>query len=96
MGLELVAEGAVGLEGVVAGQTGEGLVAGVVGEAVVRASGEVGFEAADAAEVPGGVEQLVKQVLLEGALGLKVGLEGGLELVGFLALVGSDDQVSGG
>jgi hypothetical protein len=69
--LELIAEGAVGLEdaelaeatevgaleaGVVAGEAVEGFFAGVVGEAVLRAAGEVGFQAADAAEVPGGVD----------------------------------------
>jgi len=109
--LELGAEGAVGLEGaelaeatevraletgVVAGEAVEGFFAGVAGEAVVRASGEVGFQAADAAEVPGRVDELAEQVLLEGALGLEVVLEGGLELVELLALVGSEDQVAGG
>jgi len=110
LGLELSAEGAVGLEGaelaeatevgaletgVVAGEAGEGPVAGVVGEAVVRASGEVGFEAADTAEVPGRVEELSEEVLLEGALGLEVVLEGGLEELEFLAFVGSDHQIAG-
>jgi hypothetical protein len=50
------------------------LVAGVVGEAVVRASGEVGFQAADTANVPGRVDELPEEVVLEGALGLEVGL----------------------
>jgi len=59
---------------VIAGEAGQGLVARVVGEAVVRASGEVGFQAADTAEVPGRVEELAEEVVLGGALGLKVGL----------------------
>jgi len=110
LGLELSAEGAVGLEGaelaeateigaleagVVAGEAVESLFAGVVGEAVVRASGEVGFQTPDAANIPGRVDELAEEVLLEGASGLEVVLEGGLEELEFLALVGADDQVPG-
>ena len=110
MRLELGAEGAIGLEGaelaeateigaleasVVAGETVEGFFAGVVGEAVLRAAGEVGFQASDAAEVPGGVDELTEQVVLEGALGLEIGLEGGSEEVELFELLGADYEVAG-
>jgi len=108
--LELGAEGAVGLEGaelaeateigaleagVVAGEAVEGFFAGVVGEAVLRAAGEVGFQASDTPEIPGGVDELAEQVELQGALGLEIGLEGGSEEVELFELFGADYEVAG-
>jgi len=108
LGLELGAEGAVGLEGaefaegavvgalgagVVAGKAGEGGGGEVVEEGVGTVGGQLGFQTADAAEGPGGVEKLVEQVVLEGALGLELGLEGVLEVLELVLLVFVEDDV---
>jgi len=105
-----IAEGAVGLEGAELaegaeeGALGAGVVAGqaeddgfgFVGGERIGAGGQAGFEAADAAEVPGGEDELVEQVLLEHALGLEVVLVGGEEVVEFLAFLRGDDDLAGG
>ena len=57
--------------------------------------GEFRFHAADAAEVPGGRDELVEQDLLERALRPDVGLKGGEEFVKFFAILGGDDDVFG-
>jgi hypothetical protein len=79
---------------VVAGEALEGGCGGFGGEGIA-VGGQVGFEAADAAKIPGGEDELVKQVLLEHALGLEVVLVGGEEVVEFLALLGGDDDLAG-
>jgi len=109
LGLEGVAEGAVGLEdaelaeaaeegalgaGVVAGQTLDGGFGVSVGEGIAIL-GQVGFEAADALEVPGGEDELVEEALLDHALGLEVGLVGGEEVFEFLEFVLGDDDLAG-
>ena len=58
--------------------------------------GEGGFQAADAAEVPGGVDELIEQVVLEGALGIEFSLVGGEEVVKLFLFAFADDQVAGG
>jgi len=79
LGLDRVAEEAIGLvgaeltEAAEEGTLGAGVVAGealdgefgVVGAEGIAVGGEGGFEAADALEVPGGEDEAVEQVLLE-------------------------------
>jgi hypothetical protein len=107
----LAEEGAVGLEGaellqaaeertlgagLVTGQTLEGGFEGVFEEGVGGFGGQFRFQAADAAEVPGGVDELIEQVVLEGALGIELGLVGGEEVVKLFLFAFADDQVAGG
>jgi len=108
-GGEGVAEGAVGLEsaelaeaaeegalgaGVVAGQALEGGF-GVWGGEGIAGLAKDGFEAADAAKIPSGEDELVEQVELDHALGLEVVLVGGEEVLEFLALIGGDYDLAG-
>ena len=61
---------------VVAGKTVELILEVVVGqEILIRGAGaELGFHAADAVKVPGGGYQLIEESLLDGTLGVDVGL----------------------
>ncbi len=61
----------------------------------VDAAAEAGFHAADAAEVPGGVDDLIEQGLLEDALGLELAAEVLEEFVELGLFVGLDDEVLG-
>lgn len=106
------AEGAIGLEGAelmegaVIGALGAGLVAteafdgggvGAVAEGIaIAGSGELGFETAEAVEVPSGVEELAESDGFDGALGSELGEERILKGVEFLAFIIADDEVAGG
>jgi hypothetical protein len=56
------------------------------------AGAELGFHNADAAEVPGGGDELVEEGLLEGTLGSDVGLESSEQFVEFLAIFRADEE----
>jgi hypothetical protein len=105
------AKGAVGLEstefldGAVVGTLGASLIAGEaieevgrlgVGEIVLGAEGDFGFDAAEALEIPGGVEDLAKGDGFEGTLGVEIGFEGVTESREFFLVIRADDEVFGG
>jgi len=83
---------------------GETVVGGEVAVVVVDIFGvvdqaqleEAGFHGADAGEAPGGHDDLVDQEGFQGAGGLKLFLEGGLELVELLAVLDGNDGALGG
>ena len=72
----------------------------VAGEAVefmlVRAGAQFGFHAADAAEVPGGRDQLIEQGLLDWALRFDLRQEIGKEFLELVLLAGRDHYFAGG
>jgi len=85
------------LEGTVEGSLDAGVVAGETVELVgVVLIARLGFKKANAAKVPGGGNQFIEQSLLDGALGLDVGLEAGEEVFEFLLFAGGDDDFAGG
>ena len=77
---------------VVAGQTGELGFVLFIFERVDSAVEERRFESADAAQVPGGVDDAVEELGLEDTLRLKFGEVGGVEFVEGGLVVGADDE----
>ncbi len=95
--LEATMEGTLDA-GLVSSETVEFNLKVVVREqiAVLEAGAQLGFHAANAAEVPRGGDQLIEQGLLNSALGFDFDLEIGEELLELLVLAGREDDFSGG
>jgi hypothetical protein len=105
------AEGAVGLEnaelmdGAVIRTLRTGLIAGeavedrglfAAEEVLDVSAADFGFDAAEALEVPGGVEDLLEGKGLEGTLRGELGFEGVAKSCEVFLFIGADDEVFGG
>ena len=80
----------------VAGEAVHGLFESFAEERVEGTGEQLGFEAAQAAEVPGGVEELGKGDLLERPTRVDLFDQGGLEFFELVPFVVTDDEFLGG
>jgi hypothetical protein len=95
---ESAVEGALDA-GLVTGQTVELFLELIVVEKVgigLGAGAEFGFHATDAAEVPGGGDELVEEGVFERAFGFDFIAEFGEHFVELGAIFGADDEIGGG